>query len=79
VVGPVTGLRHGRFNHGKFEWVDDADFVRADLGSHPMYLMSADGVNSFFSCNNSSLTSSFVLSIHLVRVLCAMLSYIEPG
>jgi hypothetical protein len=57
--------------------MDDADFIRADLASHPMYLMSASGINSLLSYNNSSLTfSNFVMSIDLVRILCVIMPYV---
>jgi hypothetical protein len=45
--------------------------------SHPMYLMSANGMNGVLSCSNSFLTSSnFVMSIDLVRIPCAMMPYV---
>jgi hypothetical protein len=57
--------------------IDDADLVEADLESHPMYLISANGMNGMFSCSNSSLTSSnFDMSVDLVSIPCMMMPYV---
>jgi hypothetical protein len=44
--------------------------------SHPMYLMSANGMNGVLSYSNSFLTSNFVMPIDLVRIPCAVMPYV---
>ena len=55
----------------------EANFELAALDSHPMYLMSALGINGLLSCRSSALISSnFSMSIELVLMPCARIPYV---
>ena len=58
--------------------IDNIDFIGADLNSYPIYLILANGINGLLSCSNSFLTLlNFVISIDLIRILCAIILYIR--
>ena len=55
----------------------EGDFVSVALDSHPIYLISAFGMNGLLSCRSSALISSnFSMSIKLVLILCIRIPYI---
>jgi hypothetical protein len=57
--------------------MDDADFMGADLESHPIYLILANEINGLLSYSSSSLTLlNFIMSINLIYILCAMMPYV---
>lgn len=57
--------------------MEEADLVSADFESHPIYLISALGMNGLLSWRSSALTSlNLSMSIDFVRIPCAIMLYI---
>jgi len=57
--------------------MDNTDFVKANLNNHPIYLISTNNINGLLFCSNLFLTFlSFVISIDLVYISCAIMLYI---
>ena len=77
-INPSSIILFISFNRINSIIIDNTSFVRANLKSYPIYLISNNSINSLLSYNNLSLISlNFIIFIDLIYILYIIILYIR--